>query len=106
MGSTMKFTKPTAIALATAPIGAASSYSVRPRYSSSSPVQLFELPSSSVSRMLQKQRAIAQRMFDMVGQQQQQQQQQGAATSTSSSGYYSTHRCELVDNNEEFELTV
>merc|ERR1712224_980352 len=103
MGSTMKFTKPTAIALATAPIGAASSYSVRPRYSSSSPLQLFELPSSSVSRMLQKQRAIAQRMFDMVDQQQ---QQQGVATGTRSSGYYSTHRYELVDNNEKFELTV
>merc|ERR1712124_232686 len=28
------------------------------------------------------------------------------ATSTSSSGYYSTHRYELVDNNEKFELTV
>merc|ERR1712224_759852 len=29
----------------------------------------------------------------------------GAAT-TSSGGYYSTHRYELVDNNEKFELTV
>merc|ERR1712224_221114 len=42
-------------------------------------------------------------MFDMVDQQQ---QQQGAATSSSGGGYYSTHRYELVDNNEKFELTV
>jgi len=50
--------------------------------------------------MLQKQRLIAQRMFDMVEQQQQQQQQQAK------SGYYPTQRYELVDNNEKFELTV
>merc|ERR1719414_1698437 len=46
---------------------------------------------------------IAQRMFDMVDQQQQQQQQQ--AIYPTSRGY-PTHRYELVDNNEKFELTV
>merc|ERR1719414_163846 len=46
---------------------------------------------------------IAQRMFDMVDQQQQQQQQQ--AIYPTSRGY-PTHRYELVDNNENFELTV
>merc|ERR1719281_566 len=59
---------------------------------------MFE-PSSSVSRMLEKQRVIAQRMFDMVDQQQQ-------AAAGQARGYYPTQRYELVDNNEKFELTV
>jgi len=92
----MKFTKTTAIALAATPIGVASSYSIRPRYSSS-PMQLFE-PSSSVSRMLEKQRVIAQRMFDMVDQQQHADYPVGRG--------FPNQRYELVDNNEKFELTV
>merc|ERR1711862_748069 len=57
----------------------------------------------SVSRMIEKQRMIAQRMFDMVDQQQQ--QAGGIYPSTATRGY-PTHRYELVDNNEKFELTV
>merc|ERR1719421_1898117 len=48
--------------------------------------------------MIEKQRMIAQRMFDLVDQQQQ-------AIYPTSRGY-PTHRYELVDNNEKFELTV
>jgi len=92
----MNFSKPTLIAaLAAAPI-ATSAYNVGPRYSSS-PMLL----SCSVSRIIEKQRMIAQRMFDMVD------QQQAAATLYSSSpAATATHRYELVDNNEKFELTV
>merc|ERR1739848_473886 len=43
---------------------------------------------------------IAQRMFDMVD------QQQAAATLYPSAPATATHRYELVDNNEKFELTV
>merc|ERR1711959_875036 len=52
---------------------------------------------------IEKQRMIAQRMFDMVDQQQQ--QQAGGIYPTATRGY-PTHRYELVDNNEKFELTV
>merc|ERR1711982_66903 len=54
--------------------------------------------------MIEKQRMIAQRMFDMVDQQQQ--QQAGGIYTTTATRGYPTHRYELVDNNEKFELTV
>merc|ERR1712159_898023 len=93
----MNFSKPTLLAaLAAAPI-ATSAYNVGPRYSSS-PMILSS--SSPVSRIIEKQRMIAQRMFDMVD------QQQAAATLYPSAAAASTHRYELVDNNEKFELTV
>jgi len=95
----MNFSKPTLIAaLAAAPI-ATSAYNVGPRYSSS-PMLLSS--SSPVSRIIEKQRMIAQRMFDMVDQQQ-------AATTfypSAAAAATATHRYELVDNNEKFELTV
>merc|ERR1711907_889093 len=97
--SKMNFSKPTLLAaLAAAPI-ATSAYNVGPRYSSS-PMLLSS--SSPVSRIIEKQRMIAQRMFDMVD------QQQAAATlySSSAAAASTTHRYELVDNNEKFELTV
>merc|ERR1712224_772916 len=84
-------------------MGTSSAYNVGPRYSSS-PMLLSS--SSPVSRMLEKQRMIAQRMFDMVDQQQQQQGAGSALTTSSGGGYYPTHRYELVDSNEKFELTV
>merc|ERR1712188_26109 len=95
----MNYSKPTLIAaLAAAPI-ATSAYNVGPRYSSS-PMLLSS--SSPVSRIIEKQRMIAQRMFDMVDQQQ-------AATTfypSAAAAATATHRYELVDNNEKFELTV
>ena len=71
----MKFTKPTIIALtsATAPT----------------------VVSSSISNMLEKERVIAQSMFDMVDRRQQQQVNR-----------YPSQRYELIDNNEKFELKV
>merc|ERR1712017_31274 len=83
--------------LAAAPI-ATSAYNVGPRYSSS-PMLLSS--SSPVSRIIEKQRMIAQRMFDMVDQ-----QQAASLYSSSAAAASATHRYELVDNNEKFELTV
>jgi len=97
----MKLTTAIAFVVAAIVVGVASPYSIlrlRPSKYSSSPM-LLETPSSSssVSRMLEQQRAITRRMFDMVGQQQQQQQQAMS---------YPTHRYELTDNNDKFELKV
>merc|ERR1712146_759879 len=50
---------------------------------------------------IEKQRMIAQRMFDMVDQ-----QQAASLYSSSAAAASATHRYELVDNNEKFELTV
>merc|ERR1712232_516258 len=50
---------------------------------------------ASISRMLEKERMIAQRMFDMVDLRQQQQVIR-----------YPSQRYELIDNNEKFELKV
>merc|ERR1712232_1010590 len=99
----MKLNKPTLAALVAAPIAGdvASAYNLAPRFSSSSPV-LLASSASPVSRMMEKQRMIAQRMFDMVDQQ----QQVGGIYPTTATRGYPTHRYELVDNNEKFELTV
>merc|ERR1719378_1516774 len=95
----MNFSKPTLIAaLAAAPIASTSAYNVGPRYSSS-PMLLSS--SSPVSRIIEKQRMISQRMFDMVDQ-----QQAASLYSSSAAAPSASHRYELVDNNEKFELTV
>jgi len=104
----MKFAKPTIIALTTAMAAAPTSVVVDawnmgpPRYLSVPPsLQL----SSSMNSILERERMIAQRMFDMVddividhrGQQQKRQIVR----------YQSSHqRYELIDNNEKFELKV
>ena len=81
--STMKFTKPTIVALAVAP-AFVSSWSIGPTYYS---VPLRLESATPVKRVLKKQRMIAQRMFD---------QQIG----------HPSQRYELIDNDEKFQLMV
>jgi len=98
----MKFNKPTIIALTTTAATPVRAWNMGPAYLS---VPALQVSSSSI-RMLEQERAIAQRMFDMVDdivdpRRQQQQQRQILRYSSSSHQRY-----ELIDNNEKFELKV
>merc|ERR1712107_537771 len=99
----MKFNKPTIIALTTTAATPVRAWNMGPAYLS---VPALQVSSSSINRMLEQERAIAQRMFDMVDdivdpRRQQQQQRQILRYSSSSHQRY-----ELIDNNEKFELKV
>merc|ERR1712194_590414 len=94
----MKFTKPTIIALtsATAPAIVSPWNMGGPCYVSlKQTVPTLYQSQASISKMLEKERAIAQSMFDMVDRHQQQQVNR-----------YQSQRYELIDNNEKFELKV
>mmetsp|Transcript_17688 Transcript_17688/g.19836 ORF Transcript_17688/g.19836 Transcript_17688/m.19836 type:complete len:229 (+) Transcript_17688:74-760(+) len=95
----MKFTKPTIIALtsATAPAFVSSWNMGGPCYVSlKQTVPTLYQSQASISNMLEKERVIAQGMFDMVDRRQQEQQV----------NRYPSQRYELIDNNEKFELKV
>mmetsp|Transcript_17687 Transcript_17687/g.19835 ORF Transcript_17687/g.19835 Transcript_17687/m.19835 type:complete len:228 (+) Transcript_17687:74-757(+) len=94
----MKFTKPTIIALtsATAPAVVSSWNMGGPCYVSLKTVPTLYQSQASISNMLEKERVIAQGMFDMVDRRQQEQQV----------NRYPSQRYELIDNNEKFELKV
>jgi len=99
----MKFTKPTMVAFTTA--AAAAPTSVVVDAWNLGPTTYLSVPTAcSMNRMLERERMIAQRMFDMVDDivvdRRSQQQQQIVR-------YPSSHqRYELIDNNEKFELKV
>merc|ERR1712107_397082 len=98
----MKFNKPTIIALTTTAATPVRAWNMGPAYLS---VSALQVSSSSINRMLEQERAIAQRMFDMVDYivdpRRQQQQRQILRYPLSSHQRY-----ELIDNNEKFELKV
>merc|ERR1712183_518394 len=87
-----KFTKPTIIAVTSATAPSVQAWNMGPRYLSLP--TLYE-SQASISRMLEKERMIAQRMFDMVDLREQQQVIR-----------YPSQRYELIDSNEKFELKV
>jgi len=76
--------KSTIVALAAMP-SAVSSWSIGPSYYTTTPLRVIET-TTPMERMLQKQRMIAQRMFDQQSR--------------------PSHRYELIDNEEKFQLTV
>mmetsp|Transcript_44267 Transcript_44267/g.44910 ORF Transcript_44267/g.44910 Transcript_44267/m.44910 type:complete len:228 (+) Transcript_44267:179-862(+) len=94
----MKFTKPTIIALtsATAPAVVSSWNMGGPCYVSlKQTVPTLYQSQASISNMLEKERVIAQSLFDMVDRRQQQQVSR-----------YPSQPYELIDNTEKFELKV